>query len=130
MTEESPKLEESKTGETSENIAKQGAAAPSTPVYATQKKTSDELKDEKGAFVNVGLIKWQESRKKWLARDDSGTSKAVATPLDVDEIIDIIFASPRQWREESGPQKFPQNVPLPMMIDILQDLWEAEGLDV
>ncbi len=25
---------------------------------------------------------------------------------------------------------FPQPVPLPQMIDILTDLWEAEGLDV
>jgi len=64
----------------------------------------------------------------------SGTgATSGAIPLDVDEIIDVVFA-PR-WRgivEDSvePPQRFPQNVPLPQMVDILQDLWEAEGLDI
>jgi hypothetical protein len=40
-----------------------------------------------------------------------------------DEIIDIIFTSPKQIREEGGPRQFPQHVPLPQMIDILVDLW-------
>jgi hypothetical protein len=52
--------------------------------------------------------------------------------VDVDDIIDVVFA-PR-WRgavDEPGPPKrFPQNVPLTQMVDILQDLWEAEGLDM
>jgi hypothetical protein len=52
-----------------------------------------------------------------------------AIPVDVDEIIDVIFQSPKQWREEGGPRRFPCAVPLPQMVDILQDLWEAEGLD-
>ena len=55
-----------------------------------------------------------------------------AIPLDVDEIIDIIF-SPR-WRmagiETGPPKRFPQNVPLVQMVDVLVDLWEAEGLDL
>ena len=59
-----------------------------------------------------------------------------AVPLEVDEIIDVIF-SPR-WRnpnlpleEIAGPpRRFPTNVPLPQMVDVLVDLWEAEGLDI
>ena len=31
---------------------------------------------------------------------------------------------------QQQPPRFPQNVPLPQMIDVLVDLWEAEGLDV
>jgi hypothetical protein len=64
---------------------------------------------------------------------DSTTCRPVAVPLDVDEIIDVIF-SPR-WRGGPGedlsgpPPRFPQNVPLPQMVDVLVDLWEAEGLD-
>ena len=51
-----------------------------------------------------------------------------AIPLEVDEIIDLIFTSPRQIRDQGGPRKFAKSVPLPQMVDILQDLWEAEGL--
>jgi hypothetical protein len=66
--------------------------------------------------------------------DTDSTAKAVAVPLEVDDIIDVIF-SPR-WRnpataeEEGPPRRFPQNVPLPQMVDVLVDLWEAEGLDM
>ena len=38
--------------------------------------------------------------------------------------------TPRQQQQSSLPPRFPQNVPLPQMIDVLVDLWEAEGLDV
>jgi hypothetical protein len=47
----------------------------------------------------------------------------------VDEIIDIIFS--QRWREEEKEKTtFPQPVPLPQMVDLLVDLWEAEGLDI
>lgn len=80
----------------------------------------------------AGLARWENSREQWLAhKSDTDSTAKVAVPLEVDEIIDVIF-SPR-WRnagEEDGPpQRFPQNVPLPQMVDILVDLWEAEGLD-
>mmetsp|Transcript_73055 Transcript_73055/g.205219 ORF Transcript_73055/g.205219 Transcript_73055/m.205219 type:complete len:129 (+) Transcript_73055:225-611(+) len=88
------------------------------------------------SFVNSGLARWERAREQWLAHksvsdtDDSSTARA-AVPLEVDEIIDVIF-SPR-WRnagnEVGPPRRFPQNVPLPQMVDVLVDLWEAEGLD-
>jgi Protein of unknown function (DUF4050) len=57
-------------------------------------------------------------------------STAQAIPLDVDEIIDLIFSE--RWRspEQQERANFPQPVPLPQMVDILVDLWEAEGLDI
>ena len=81
----------------------------------------------------LGLQQWEEARAMWLhhnkASDTDSTARAAA-PLEVDEIIDVIF-SPR-WRqqgdEDGPPRRFPQNVPLPQMVDILVDLWEAEGL--
>ena len=100
-------------------------------------------------FVNEGLLRWEAARKVWLSHhhkkhlkhdgndndeeDDSSASlsckpAAPAIPLDVDEIIDVIFASPRQWKI-GGPRSFPQPVPLPQLVDLLQDLWEAEGID-
>lgn len=82
----------------------------------------------------AGLRRWEEARAQWHASKSSDTDSTtrVAIPLDVDEIIDIIF-SPR-WRmpghELGPPRRFPQNVPLAQMVDVLVDLWEAEGLDV
>ena len=84
-------------------------------------------------FLRTGLHRWEETRAAWLSasKSDTDSTTRVAIPLDVDEIIDVIF-SPR-WRnpgEETGPpRRFPQNVPLPQMVDVLVDLWEAEGLD-
>lgn len=70
------------------------------------------------------------TRGRGRGRSRPPAQPTTATPLDVDDIIDIIFASPRQIREEGGPRAFPKPVTLPQMIDILVDLWEAEGLDV
>ena len=110
-------------------------------------------------FSTPGLELWERARDNWLAHhqnrkknhhkhssdqttddedeDDSSTIRT-AIPLDVDGIIDVVFA-PR-WRggaasngvdQTTGlPERFSQNVPLPQMVDILQDLWEAEGLGV
>lgn len=110
-------------------------------------------------FIPSGLETWEQARQQWLAHSirgggnnssndnssstaDDGTPTAVAVPLEVDEIIDVLF-SPR-WRGGGGgggdsnnphdslhhpPARFPAPVPLPQMVDVLVDLWEAEGLD-
>jgi hypothetical protein len=80
----------------------------------------------------IGLQQWEEARAQWLSsKSDTDSTARAAVPIEVDEIIDVIF-SPR-WRnpgEEAGPpRRFPTNVPLPQMVDVLVDLWEAEGLD-
>ena len=83
-------------------------------------------------FVNHGLAFWERARKEWLgprSDTDSSNTRTVAVPVDVDEIIDVLFATPKQIRDHGGPRKFPQPVALPQMIDLLTDLWEAEGLD-
>jgi hypothetical protein len=107
-------------------------------------------------FTNCipGLARWEQARNDWLQHaaaaaaaeannisgsSDEGTPRPTAVPLEVDEIIDVIF-SPR-WRGggidsnstqddlRNPPRRFPTNVPLPQMVDVLVDLWEAEGLD-
>ena len=129
-------------------------AAESEPIHQRQNATTEEeskmaaatvaqpnnnLKTNDASFVNTGLLLWEQSRSAWLAHNaaggggsSSGNSSCckAATPLEVDDIIDVIFTSPRQIRENAGlPPAFAQPVPLPQMVDILQDLWEAEGLD-
>lgn len=103
--------------------------------------------------LELGLKKWQRAREQWCRKrkssDDDPDSNnsasnhkpkaASAIPIDVDGVIDVLF-DPR-WRGGSvvagqrakmslQPPRFPTNVPLPQMIDVLTDLWEAEGLDV
>ena len=133
-------------------------------------------------------MRWEEARRGWLSVQsqiqpkpqldvekeeevEETKSSAVsfqkpqhhAIPLDVDEIIDVIFS--QRWRlthptaptlQSPSPQSlegnggtttttttttattrledttlsFSQPVPLPQMVDILVDLWEAEGLDI
>jgi hypothetical protein len=63
-----------------------------------------------------------------------------AIPIDVDDVLDGLF-HPR-WRTTGGSGGatmnvedmplpcFARPVPLPQMVDILMDLWEAEGLDI
>ena len=84
-------------------------------------------------FVNHGLATWEQNRQKWLDHKEKtyAVSEEHAVPVNVDEIIDVVFASPRQLRANGGKgRNFPKPVKLPQMVDILQDLWEAEGLDV
>lgn len=51
-----------------------------------------------------------------------GARRTRARTMDVDEVIDELFSG----RGSTG--ELPQSVPLPQMIDLLVDLWEAEGL--
>jgi len=100
-----------------------------------------EVPPDPEAFVNNGLRNWQTAREAWCEKltttnGETTTSKnKAAVELDVDGVIDVLF-DPR-WRGGGGkarmslqPPRFPTNVPLPQMIDVLTDLWEAEGLDV
>ena len=111
----SEKVEESKMNEEEEE---DGAVE--------QEKTMEEVH---AAFVNEGLLRWEAARNAWLGdrgmdgSDGSGSSpRPTAIPLDVDKIIDVLFyASSREVRAGNGkPEKFPRNVPLPQMVDILQ----------
>lgn len=80
-----------------------------------------------------GFLKWEEARNTWIstatATQENCRAKTEAKALDVDEIIDLIFS--QRWRSQSPERsQFPEAVPLPQMVDILVDLWEAEGLDI
>lgn len=86
------------------------------------------VEEARAAFVNQGLIRWEHARHVWLGDRENGSSdsgisaRPSAVPLDVDKIIDILFySSSRETRAGTAkPEKFPRNVPLPQMVDILQ----------
>eukprot|EP00526_Cylindrotheca_closterium_P019959 CAMPEP_0113632898 /NCGR_PEP_ID=MMETSP0017_2-20120614/17108_1 /TAXON_ID=2856 /ORGANISM="Cylindrotheca closterium" /LENGTH=135 /DNA_ID=CAMNT_0000543489 /DNA_START=325 /DNA_END=729 /DNA_ORIENTATION=+ /assembly_acc=CAM_ASM_000147 len=110
----------------SRNSEEAAAAAAGGEQKQQQEGQGEETKEEGGTFVNHGLIKWEKGRADWHAmklkkiQEQAGSSSTTpdhlrqSLPLDVDEIIDIIF-SPR-WRmagaETGPPKRFPQNVPL------------------
>lgn len=73
--------------------------------------------------------------------------KRHANDIDVDEVIDLIVSN--RWRQQPPKSSstssldtaksatrrrddacFPSPVALPQMVDVLVDLWEAEGLDI
>lgn len=76
--------------------------------------------------------------------------KRHAKDIDIDEVIDLIVSN--RWRQQAPPKGassstssldtaksatrrrdeacFPSPVSLPQMVDVLVDLWEAEGLDI
>ena len=79
--------------------------------------------------------------------------KRYAKDIDIDEVIDLIVSN--RWRQQAPPKQsvtvgsstssldtaksatkrndaacFAQPVSLPQMVDVLCDLWEAEGLDI
>jgi hypothetical protein len=43
--------------------------------------------------------------------------------------VSTVTGNDNNNNEHLLPRRFPQNVPLPQMVDVLVDLWEAEGLD-
>ena len=79
-------------------------------------ESKGERKEEK--FVNEGLIKWKEGRKKWLAASASGQKRPRRRPPRVDDevILETIFAKPTGWL-------LPHPVPLAHMVELLEDEW-------
>jgi hypothetical protein len=114
---------------------------------ASSSATSTSNKEK---FVNKGFNRWEEIRKQWVssaARAEN--SKRHAKDIDIDEVIDLIVSN--RWRQQvpkgmstssssldtakSATQRrdeacFASPVALPQMVDVLVDLWEAEGLDI
>jgi hypothetical protein len=96
----------------------------SSPASPSSIQNND--KEERNRFQNKGLQLWESNRQQWCHKKTAEQlPQRQATSLNVDEIIDVIFTHTQM----AEPRFFPQPVPLPQMVDILQDLWEAEGLD-
>lgn len=110
------------------------AVGQSNLEYKSEVRAIDAGSDEL-TFLNPGLANWEAGRSRWLGQPEAGR-EAKAVNIDVDEIIDLIISN--RWRQEEslpgrkaggGSESFPTPVPLPQMVDLLQDLWEAEGLE-
>ena len=77
------------------------------------------------AFVNEGVIRWNEQRKVWLTpRAKPGAKPGVrpkVVPLSVAAVTALV-------EDMDRVRELPTAVPLPQMVDILVDMWEEEGL--
>lgn len=113
------------TQELLNSLLLQGAFGTVAP--PEEEPTTEEEPPTEEVFVNKGLAIWESKRQEWLLhRNASIRAPQHAKNLDVDEVIDTLFASSRP---DALPKYFSTSIPLPQMIDILQDLWEAEGLE-
>jgi len=64
-------------------------------------------------------------------RTDSGTLSPSSSDFgESSGALPPILSPQQQLHQDHLPPRFPSNVPLPQMIDVLVDLWEAEGLDI
>ena len=84
--------------------------------------------DPTAIWVNQGLSRWHFLRSRWLssstnANNDVKLNRKLnhAISLEIDDVIDSIFTS-------DGKSTLSYSIPLPQIIDILTDLWEADGL--
>jgi hypothetical protein len=77
-----------------------------------------------GEFVNVGYENWVKTRDEWKTATKGGQARRrpESKQLDIEEILDRIFNA------KDGNMVLPEPVPLGKMIDILQDVWESDGL--
>ena len=74
----------------------------------------------------VGLAKWEKIRSEWLKPipgqpNRKAQNKLISKTIDPEDIIERIFS-------QSGNGILAEPVPLPQMVDILIDFWEADGL--
>jgi hypothetical protein len=107
-------------------------------------KSNDELglpKEED--FVNTNYNNWLEIRRQWksgsgkYARPNGSDRNATklfndqvirsrsrtCSSLDTDEILETIFSN-----RPSANMVLSEPIPLPQMVDVLLDVWEADGL--
>jgi len=70
-------------------------------------------------FINHGLGRWLKARASFLRPRTSSPPPRICKPVDVEVVIDAVHNKTRSEEFDS--------VSLPMMVCILNDLWEAEG---
>ena len=82
-------------------------------------------------FHNEGLERWEKMREEWQNRGTPSNSDNKEKKINrrnkakrienVEEIIERLF-------NQSRGGELPEPLPLCQMIDILTDLWEADGM--
>ena len=107
---------------------KENSSSSGTTTILTS-NTSTLTSETGGAYINHGYERWMKLREDW--RNGVPHNRPPGSPvrrrpeprsIDVEEILDRIFNA------RDGNMTLPDPVPLGKMIDILLDVWEADGL--
>jgi len=82
---------------------------------------------EDSNFVNIGLQNWIALRDQWKSGTKpkttlNGNSKRGNRPIDADLLYEELFSSDKKDGSLS------QKIPLPELISVLNEVWEADGL--
>jgi hypothetical protein len=87
------------------------------------------------AFVNVGMISWLKQRQEWTAKRHSG-SKRTARPINSDLLYEELYSGliivnfrSNHNSENAKQGALSQVVPLPDLVSVLNEIWEADGPD-
>lgn len=76
-------------------------------------------------YVNTGYQHWMETRQQWRnapSTSPPSPSRSSQRPVNASEILD------RLTHSQTHPVHLPYPVPLPTMVEILMEIWEADGL--
>jgi len=67
-----------------------------------------------------------------LSSDAHNTTNSMKAEgnVNIEEVISILFSNRWDSGTSTKDNRFPTPVPLPLMVEILVDFWEAEGLDI
>lgn len=72
-------------------------------------------------FVNQGYFNWLQQRKEWTKPTEPRRVRVRAVTLDVERVV-------RATRGNRRTLDLGKAVPLVQMVDILNDVWEYDGL--
>mmetsp|Transcript_24060 Transcript_24060/g.23126 ORF Transcript_24060/g.23126 Transcript_24060/m.23126 type:complete len:95 (-) Transcript_24060:455-739(-) len=76
-------------------------------------------------YRNEGRLRWERLRMEWLTPVNGQvvkrTGEVRSKSVDPEDVIERIFSP-------SGNGVLSESIPLPQMVDILIDFWEADGL--
>mmetsp|Transcript_23934 Transcript_23934/g.39351 ORF Transcript_23934/g.39351 Transcript_23934/m.39351 type:complete len:101 (-) Transcript_23934:412-714(-) len=95
-------------------------AISSNSSISTSSVTPSPEQAQETPFLNQGLVLWEQARSQWRAKPPGWQRPPRSRPpIDADDLFDDIVSSNRP---------FPQRVPLPDMVNVLLEIWEADGL--
>ncbi|XP_022948689.1 uncharacterized protein LOC111452284 isoform X2 [Cucurbita moschata] len=102
-----------------DNSANQSRGGDSS--FKTEQLQEDSSKANTPAFVNHGLLLWNQNRQQWLLNKKANRKEQLIREpkLSWNATYDSLLGSNKP---------FPQPIPLGEMVDFLVDIWEQEGL--
>ncbi|XP_022948687.1 uncharacterized protein LOC111452284 isoform X1 [Cucurbita moschata] len=116
-----------------DNSANQSRGGDSS--FKTEQLQEDSSKANTPAFVNHGLLLWNQNRQQWLLNKKANRKEQL---IREPKLSTHCLCMPKSfwlcsWNATydsllGSNKPFPQPIPLGEMVDFLVDIWEQEGL--